>query len=648
VSQRVTATVKREALRLVRIETEHEGFLTTPEHPFATPDSGWVRAGLLVPDDWVVSAKLGTLRVVSVRSEGPAQPVPVFNLSVDPSHAYFVGTDQVLVHNTKCQPKDSEAPEDAIARKTRERAEINRELESLRQTPPASRNSETKARIAERTAQRNKLTDEIFRLNEKLRKTLGVTRLPRRQQERQRAELAFETVKAEIEGIRRELLDLQHRRVTSQSEGADVAARKAALEKQLGARKRDHDNVSNIVTWERRLAELQERSPRTDAERLAIQQEQRDLTARISKERRRFTDRMSSREVYSTAEGRQRHLDTRRKSHHRRYRTKAYEQDTGRPPDQLDLLRQQLAELRQKPHSESRDEEIEHLRERIETIEQIVELRRQDSRVRDTLRSPYREREKLTESGQDTSEVDQQIKKIQEQLAAIRTERIKLQVKEQLLALLGNMVGPDAPHAIDEARLREFERALAEGTPTEQQLTQIERELGQSEPLDADFFDQIWNEAAADEAARHEAVVHEAQEVDAMLSSIDELLQQIPSPERDAALHSSFQRLQQELREERSTFQAAHFALVNELAHIQTTQASSSSGATWQERLKAIHGEQLDLHRQWREGMQARLDEARRRLDAMHLVEGFRDETAEAQLGHEITLLEQELRIPPF
>jgi hypothetical protein len=62
VRQRVTATVKRQALQLVRLETEREAFLTTPEHPFATPRSGWVSAGRLVPGDWVVSFDPRVLR----------------------------------------------------------------------------------------------------------------------------------------------------------------------------------------------------------------------------------------------------------------------------------------------------------------------------------------------------------------------------------------------------------------------------------------------------------------------------------------------------------------------------------------------------------------------------------------------------------
>jgi hypothetical protein len=103
VAQRVTATVERDAATLVRIETDREIFVTTPEHPFATPEAGWIPAGRLAPGDPVVSARFGTARVVSARSETRPSPVAVFNLTVARSHAYLVGADQVLVHNTRCK-----------------------------------------------------------------------------------------------------------------------------------------------------------------------------------------------------------------------------------------------------------------------------------------------------------------------------------------------------------------------------------------------------------------------------------------------------------------------------------------------------------------------------------------------------------------
>jgi hypothetical protein len=133
VAQRVARTVNRQAERLVRIDTEHERFVVTPEHPFATPGSGWIQAGRLVPGAQLVSARFGTVRVLSVQNEKPTQRVPVFNLGVDPSHTYLVGADQVLVHNTTCKDAD-----DAIAEKARELAEAEGELAALETVRPKS------------------------------------------------------------------------------------------------------------------------------------------------------------------------------------------------------------------------------------------------------------------------------------------------------------------------------------------------------------------------------------------------------------------------------------------------------------------------------------------------------------------------------
>jgi hypothetical protein len=127
VPQRVSAVVSRQARQLVYLDTEQQSFVTTPEHPFATVDSGWVRAGELAPGDRVISAKFGSLRVSSVRVETRAQPVPVFNLRVERAHAYWAGSADVLVHNTGCG-----AREDNVTLKAREVAEIQRKLDELK------------------------------------------------------------------------------------------------------------------------------------------------------------------------------------------------------------------------------------------------------------------------------------------------------------------------------------------------------------------------------------------------------------------------------------------------------------------------------------------------------------------------------------
>jgi hypothetical protein len=102
VPQRVTATAKKQTSQLVHVRTEHETLIVTPEHPFATPGSGWVPAGALSPGDVVVSARFGTVPVSAVHTETFPRSVPVFNLTVAPSHTYLVGANQVLVHNVNC------------------------------------------------------------------------------------------------------------------------------------------------------------------------------------------------------------------------------------------------------------------------------------------------------------------------------------------------------------------------------------------------------------------------------------------------------------------------------------------------------------------------------------------------------------------
>ena len=187
-TQRVSGVVKREAATLVSIETEHEAFITTPEHPFATPHSGWIRAGQLVPGDRVVSARFGTVRVLSSRSEKPSRPVPVFNLSVDRSHAYLVGTDQVLVHNTKCQ-----STAELLARHNEELTQAQRALQARQRTLSTSpaQEAQLKPQILDLKRQIKNLKQSIQRARERLEKD-AMTR-------------EVEALDAKIEGLKTDL-----------------------------------------------------------------------------------------------------------------------------------------------------------------------------------------------------------------------------------------------------------------------------------------------------------------------------------------------------------------------------------------------------------------------------------------------------------
>jgi hypothetical protein len=262
-------------------------------------------------------------------------------------------------------------------------------------------------------------------------------------------------------------------------------------------------------------------------------------------------------------------------------------------------------------------------------MRKLVEARKKRPTVKERRRRARLARETLSAKGQDTSEPDKTFEQADREYRALRTEIAQLRVSEALLALLDGTPWAHAPGSMDEARLREFERQLADGLENELQLAAIERALDAMDPSYTD--------------GQH-AVLDEARDVDEILREWEELLQQRPSPERGAGFQSSYERLQRELREERDAVEGAVAALANEYANIQTTQAGSSSGPSWQQRLLAIHREQLQLRAQWRARLEDRLGRARRQLDLIRSVERLRDEAVEAELAREIALLDRELQ----
>jgi uncharacterized protein YdcH (DUF465 family) len=565
VAQRVTATVKREAARLVQIQTEHDALLTTPEHPFATPDSGWIPAGRLVRGDRIVSARFGTVRVLSVQNEKPAQPQHVFNLTVDPSHAYVVGADQVLVHNTKC--KDPAEREREIAAAERELRELNQQLENsaedgdlkqriaqaktnlaklkkqardardrlikkgltagLKVTPPpkASGIAQTTQAIEalERkieaikdgtspssTQQLAELQRERLTLKNRLRvahhydKTKnGIAPVPQGERLLKRAEAEYASRKQELDAAQRELSELLGETPQSDAEKKSHAERKAALEKKIEDLQVNHDAAKEILAWERKIAELAERSPSTAAERQEITQMQRDLREKIAKKRKAQNDRENDLKRRLDPEAYEKRLRDNREGRHRRLRTPAYVADTERPRDTLELLEEELAGRRQ---AGILDDRTEYLTERIATLEALVELRRERDGLGTKLGSARAARRRLIRAGKDTTETDREIARLAQELAASKPRLVQLRLREKLLAKLDGTTWTDPPGAVDEARLRELERELARdlaggGSLPEERLREIGRELEECELIDAEFLESIWREAEAQEAA---------------------------------------------------------------------------------------------------------------------------------------------------
>ncbi|MEX2499769.1 MAG: RHS repeat-associated core domain-containing protein [Wenzhouxiangellaceae bacterium] len=108
VLQPVVHTIERGGdHELVLLNTDTgETIVTTPEHPFYAMRDGewaWIEAGQIAAGDVIYGANQESHVVNEI--EQVSTNDPVFNLTVDKDHSYFVGDQQVLAHNAnRCQP----------------------------------------------------------------------------------------------------------------------------------------------------------------------------------------------------------------------------------------------------------------------------------------------------------------------------------------------------------------------------------------------------------------------------------------------------------------------------------------------------------------------------------------------------------------
>lgn len=99
-ARQVLDTFVRETTALVDLYVDGEVISTTGEHPFWTPDKGWVEA-----KDLHVGSLLQTEdgRVIDVdRVEKRSGQFEVYNFKVEGFHTYFVSDLGILVHNAGC------------------------------------------------------------------------------------------------------------------------------------------------------------------------------------------------------------------------------------------------------------------------------------------------------------------------------------------------------------------------------------------------------------------------------------------------------------------------------------------------------------------------------------------------------------------
>ena len=100
-SFRVSGISRLVAGRLVVVSTSSVAVTTTPEHPFAKMGAGWTRAADLLRGDEIETASGGSATVIAAEAR-EVPPTAVYNLTVSKTHAYFVGAQALLVHNTDC------------------------------------------------------------------------------------------------------------------------------------------------------------------------------------------------------------------------------------------------------------------------------------------------------------------------------------------------------------------------------------------------------------------------------------------------------------------------------------------------------------------------------------------------------------------
>ena len=97
----VVRTFVKETDTLVHLRISGEEIVTTETHPFYVDGEGWVTAGELTEEDYVLDSEGRRLQVEEKYVEELEESVKVYNFEVEEFHTYYVGDAGILVHN-KC------------------------------------------------------------------------------------------------------------------------------------------------------------------------------------------------------------------------------------------------------------------------------------------------------------------------------------------------------------------------------------------------------------------------------------------------------------------------------------------------------------------------------------------------------------------
>lgn len=98
----VTRIISSKTTNIILLTVEDTVIETTSEHPFWVLNKGWILASDLVVGDGIRNRNGDVLTIQKQRTLHA--PTIVFNFEVDEFHTYFVGTQEILVHNPRRTP----------------------------------------------------------------------------------------------------------------------------------------------------------------------------------------------------------------------------------------------------------------------------------------------------------------------------------------------------------------------------------------------------------------------------------------------------------------------------------------------------------------------------------------------------------------
>ena len=99
----VTATSVRQTNEVIELTVGDEQILTTVRHPFYVVNDdkyyGYTAAELLSVGDRVMTSDGNYVEITDIENRTLAEPMTVYNFTVEDNHSYYVGENELLVHN---------------------------------------------------------------------------------------------------------------------------------------------------------------------------------------------------------------------------------------------------------------------------------------------------------------------------------------------------------------------------------------------------------------------------------------------------------------------------------------------------------------------------------------------------------------------